>query len=263
MDALTEILQTMPLHSCFLGRAELSAPWGIQVNRQQHAAFHVVTQGNCWLNIDNLQEPIALNAGDLVVLPQGHGHSLRCDLNSPAIALEEVLARRPSNNQNVFYFGGGGKATTIVCGYFYFEDWENNPLISALSALILIKGETGRAVEWLEATLQFLACESNSNRPGSHTVITRLCDILFIQAVRAFITNLSDCDGCWLRALKNPNISKAIAIIHHSPEKSWTVATLAEQVCLSRSAFAEQFKTLVGEPPLQYLTQVLNAASDS
>lgn len=256
MDALTEVLQTMPLHSCFLGRAELSAPWGIQVNRQHHATFHVVTQGDCRLDVDGLQQPIFLNAGDLVVLPQGHGHSLRHDLNSPVVTLEEILAKRPSDSQNVFYFGGGGIATTIVCGHFYFEDWGNNPLITALSPLILIKGEAGRAIEWLDATLQFLTCEATSNRPGSHTVITRLCDVLFIQAVRAFIASLTECDGCWLRALKDPNIGMAIGLIHRFPEQSWTVATLAERVCMSRSAFAEQFKNLVGEPPLHYLTQV-------
>lgn len=256
MDALTEVLQTMPLHSCFLGRAELSAPWGIRVNSLPHAAFHVVIRGNCWLNVDGLQQPVPLTGGDLVVIPQGHGHSLRHDLNSPVLMLEEVLAMRPSDRQNIIYFGGGGMATTLVCGYFYFEDWGYNPLLAALSPLILIKGEDGRAVEWLDATLQFIACETRSNRPGAETVITRLCDVLFIQSVRAFIANLKDGDRSWLQALKDPNIGLAVGTIHRYPEVSWTVDSLARQVCMSRSAFAASFKSLVGEPPLHYLTRV-------
>lgn len=256
MDALTEVLQTMPLHSCFLGRAELSAPWGIRVDSLPHAAFHVVTRGNCWLDVDNLPQSIPLTSGDLVVIPQGHGHSLRYDLNSPVLMLEEVLAMRPSDSQNVLHFGGGGIATTLVCGYFYFDDWGYNPLLAALSPLILIKGEDGRAVEWLDTTLQFITCETASNRPGAQTVITRLCDVLFIQAVRAFIANLKDCDRSWLRALKDPNIGLAVGLIHRYPETSWTVASLATRVCMSRSAFAANFKNLVGEPPLHYLTRV-------
>lgn len=254
MDALTEVLQTMHLHSHFLGRAELSAPWGIQVSQQKYATFHIVIQGNCWLEVNGLQEPVSIAGGDLVVIPQGHGHSLRSDRHSPAIMLEELLAKRSPNSNNVLSFGGGGIEATLACGDLYFEDWDNNPLLAALSPLILVRGKDGRAVEWLEATLQFMACETASNRPGAQTVITRLCDVMFIQSVRAFIANLPECEGSWLQALKDPSISLAIALIHRYVEKPWTVAKLAEQVCMSRSAFASRFKQLVGDAPLQYLT---------
>lgn len=255
MDALTEILQTMHLHSHFVGRAELSTPWGIQVNQQKHAAFHIVMQGSCWLDVDGLPQ-FLLESGDLVVIPQGHGHSIRSDRHTQAIMLEELLAKRPPDSDNVLYFGGGGSKTILACGYFYFEDWDNNPLLAALSPLILIQGEDGRAVEWLVATLQFIACETASNRPGAQTVITRLCDVIFIQAVRAFIANLPESDRSLLQALKDPSISLTIGLIHRYVEKPWTVARLAEQVCMSRSAFASRFKQLVGDAPLQYLTRV-------
>ena len=83
-----------------------------------------------------------------------------------------------------------------------------------------------------------------------------MCDVLFIQAVRAFIANLKDCDRSWLRALKDPHIGLAIGTIHRYPEVSWTVGSLATHVCMSRSAFAANFKNLVGVPPLHYLTRV-------
>ncbi len=256
MDALTEVLQTTYLQSHFVGRAELSTPWGIEVSQQKHAAFHIVMQGSCWLDVDGLQQSVWLKAGDLVVIPQGHGHSIRSDRHTQAIMLEELLAKRPPDSDNVLSFGGAGSKTILACGYFYFEDWDNNPLLAALSPLIVIQGEDGRAVEWLEATLQFIACETTSNRPGAQTVITRLCDVIFIQAVRAFIANLPEGEGCWLQALKDPSISLAIGLIHRYAEKPWTVAKLAEQVCMSRSAFASRFKHLVGDAPLQYLTRV-------
>lgn len=244
----------MHLHSRFLGRAELSAPWDIQVSQQKYATFHIVIQGNCWLEVDGLQEPVSIAGGDLVVIGQGHGHSLRSDRQTPVIMLEALLAKRSPDSDNVLSFGGGGIKATLACGDLYFEDWDNNPLLAALSPLILVRGKDGRAVEWLEATLQFMACETASNRLGAQTVITRLCDVMFIQAVRAFIANLPECEGSWLQALKDPSISLAIALIHRYVEKPWTVAKLAEQVCMSRSAFASRFKQLVGDAPLQYLT---------
>lgn len=139
MDALTEVLQTTHLHSHFLGRAELSAPWGIQVSQQKHATFHIVIQGSCWLDVDSLHESIPIAAGDLVVIGQGHGHSIRSDRQTSAIMLEELLAKRSPDSDSLLSFGGGGIKTTLACGDLYFEDWDNNPLIAALSPLILVR----------------------------------------------------------------------------------------------------------------------------
>jgi AraC-like DNA-binding protein len=111
-------------------------------------------------------------------------------------------------------------------------------------------------VEWLDSTLQAIACETASNRPGAEMMITYLSNILFIQAIRAHLISLKQReDGGWLRALLDPQLSVTLAAIHRHPEKDWTVDSLAKQVNLSRSTFAARFKGLVGEAPLQYVTR--------
>jgi transcriptional regulator GlxA family with amidase domain len=118
-----------------------------------------------------------------------------------------------------------------------------------------VQADGGPAVRWLEATLQFMATETASTLPGTETVASRLADILFVQAVRTHIAN--DCQDCggWLRALNDPQIGAAIRLMHERSGEAWTVEALAEQVAMSRSAFAARFKALVGDGPLAYLTR--------
>ena len=110
-------------------------------------------------------------------------------------------------------------------------------------------------MQWLEPTLKFIAWEVASGKPGAHTVVSRLADVLFIQIVRGYLANLPEDAIGWLGALKDQQIGSALSLIHQNPERDWTVLALAEQVAMSRSAFAARFARLVGEPPLHYLTR--------
>lgn len=255
MDALTEILKSVKLHSTVHCRSEFSAPWGVQIEAMADASFHVVLRGHCWLEVEGEDEQIPLVGGDLVVLPTGVAHALRDCPNSPVVTLRELLSHRPCQGQLTLSYGGGGTGTTVLCGKASFENRELNPLLSALPPLLLIKGEEGRAVEWLDSTLQFIACETVSNRPGAEMMITYLSNIVFIQAVRAYLSSLKPDDNSWLRGLIDPQLSIALALIHHQPETNWTVENLAKRVNMSRSGFAARFKWLMGEAPLQYVTR--------
>jgi AraC-like DNA-binding protein len=255
MDALTEVLKAIQLYSTVHCRSEFSAPWGLQIDKSENAAFHVILQGKCWLELSNLDTPIPLTSGDLVVFPTTIEHTLRDALDSPVTKLTDLLENCPYVEPLTLSYGGGGTPTVVLCGDAWFEEKETNPLLTALPPIILIKGEQGRAVEWLDATLQFIACESSSNRPGAKMMITHLSSILFIQAVRGYLASLSEGEGGWLGALLDPQISIVLGLIHQHPEKPWTVELLARQVNLSRSAFAAKFKMLVGESPLQYITR--------
>ena len=260
MDALTEVLKSVQLRSIVRCRADLSAPWGVEIDRTNQAAFHIIVQGSCWLEVEGRKEPISLVGGDFAVLSKGTANRLRDALdspvNSPISRLEDLFAVPPCQGQLRVQYGGGGAPTTVLCGNACFEDHEMNPLLPALPSLILIKGKNGKAVEWLDSTLQAIAWETADNHPGAEMMITYLCNILFIQAIRAYLANLQQQDnGGWLRALRDPQLSVVLALIHQSPEKNWTVDSLAKQVNLSRSTFAARFKERVGEAPFQYLTR--------
>jgi len=254
-DVLTDVLETVRVSSVCYGRIELGAPWGLRVGRSDAAAFHVLLRGSAWLEVDGMGEAVQLASGDLFALPHGHAHTLRDSLDTPARPLEELVHRAAACTGAQAKHGGSGAGSTLVCGAFRFEDRRNNPLLSVLPPLVLIKGEDGRAVHWLEPTLQFMACEAASARPGAQTVVSRLADILFIQVVRGFLASTPETQRGWLRALTEPQIGAALALIHHDPRQPWTVATLASKVGMSRSTFAGRFTELVGEPPLHYVTR--------
>jgi AraC-like DNA-binding protein len=121
--------------------------------------------------------------------------------------------------------------------------------------VVHVKGDAGTTVRWLEANPQFVASEMASREPGFETIVSRLADILVVQAVRAHLAQSGGgCKG-WLRALVDPPIGRALSLIHEKPEDDWTVESLASKVGMSRSTFAARFAQLVEEPPLTYPTR--------
>jgi AraC-like DNA-binding protein len=143
----------------------------------------------------------------------------------------------------------------MLCGGFQFPDRQVSPLLLALPPVMHIQGAHGRSVPWLGLTLKYIVSEVSSHHAGSETVITRLSDILFIQAARCYFSGATDGDSGWLRGLRDAQIGRALALIHSRPEEHWTVASLAAQVAMSRSALSAKFAALVGEAPLQYVTR--------
>ncbi|MBW4471102.1 MAG: AraC family transcriptional regulator [Stenomitos rutilans HA7619-LM2] len=256
-DALTDILQSIHLQSTILGTALFTAPWSVRIPDDDHdeATIHVVMQGQCWLFLELRSQLIHLEAGDLVVLLQGQEHILCDDPASPTVNLEAVIARKPDPGYKQLAYGGGGSLSQLVSGTFKFRgDRTHNPLLLALPEFIHVKNETGQLIPWLETTLQFIASEIEINQLGCQCVLSRLADVLFIQAVRAYVAELPVNQANWLRALTDIEIGMALSLIHHYPNRAWTVASLAEQLSMSRSTFAERFNQLVGQPPVQYLT---------
>lgn len=254
MDALTEALNGIRLRSTLHCPSELSGRWGLRVEGKGGAPFAIILHGQCWMEVEGFA-PIRVEAGDFVILPHDTPHTVKDALDSPAQPLYSLLEQYPPGEDGIWRFGGGGKTTIAIGGCFYFEEAQTSPLLRALPPVLHIRGEQAYGVEWLEPTLKFIASEARSGRPGAQTVITRLSDVLFIQAVRAYVCSLPEGAGNWLRAMTDPQVGEALTLIHHKPEQPWKVETLASEVAMSRSAFAARFTQLVGEPTLQYVTR--------
>jgi AraC family transcriptional regulator, alkane utilization regulator len=259
MDLLTDVLKSFHLQSSVLYSGCVSAPWGVSFAPQTEvadASFHVVTEGRCYIEWQHSGEPpLLLEKGDLVLLPYGHWHSLRDAIDTPVHPIESLYSQGKCDATGTVHYGGGGMETHIVCGKFVFRDRETNPLLRSLPPLIVVRGEQGKAVDWLEGTLAAFACELQNNRPGAETVISRLSDILFIHAIRAHMRQMDGDKSGWLRAMTDPEIAPALQALHQSPHENWTVERLARRACVSRSAFAARFTERMGEPPLHYLTR--------
>lgn len=255
MDALKKILQVLRLKPRVFHRVRLAAPWGMRLNTFHGASFHLVEAGEAWLRMDELGQPIRLFPGDLIVASNMRCFEILDQVHSPATPIRDLLKLR--NRQGVISYlpHQAHATTTLICGEFHAEQDIPYPLFSLLPPLIHIPGEQGQAVEWLAASLKFIALEASAARPGSEAVISRLMDILFIMVMRYWIDHHRVEEGGWLSALYHPQIGEALACLHRDPQQDWTLASLAYSVHMSRSALAGQFTALVGEPPMKYLTR--------
>jgi AraC-like DNA-binding protein len=170
----------------------------------------------------------------------------------PKWSFSEVGAKA---NGNVAHHGGGGAPTTIVCGSLSFDRASVKPITQLLPSFILIKADQPHTFA-LHNTMQALASEMAEQAPGSDAVATRLAEVLFIQALRAHIASgVGWRNKGWLRAIFDPQMGTALSAIHDRVNTPWTVESLAEAAGMSRTAFAVRFKELLGQPPLEYVTE--------
>jgi AraC-like DNA-binding protein len=251
VDPLTEVFMSMRVESVVYGRLELSAPWGFSHPETGLAKFAMVLRGSCWLNVEGADTAIPLTGGDCFLLPRGNAYTLRDHPHSHVRDFAEILALRRGDG---IQYGGGGAPTTLIGGKFIFDLPCSKPLMDLLPPVIHIRGDETRTLA-LQTTLQLLAAEIASPGPGSQVIVSRFADTLFVQAIRAHMTSPCCSKTGWLRALADPAMGVAIQAMHENLREPWTVATLASEAGMSRSAFALRFKELVGEAPLEYLTR--------
>ena len=233
----------------------LNEPWGVAFPPCPGAAkFHYVEQGEAVVMVPG-QDPIHVEQGDFMLVRGDAGHAVSDVRGTTPTDLFELLRRADILCESglTLRFGGDGPESSVVSGSFLCEEAATHPLWRALPPLILIRGEAGRAVDWLDTTLAFLSCEATSVRPGASAVLDRLCDVLFIQALRGWVGQ-EETDG-WPAAVRDPAVGEALDLIHRLPAEPWTVAGLADRVAMSRSAFAERFRRLAGEAPMEYLAR--------
>jgi AraC-like DNA-binding protein len=272
LDPISDIFRTMHVTAFGQHRLEATAPWGVKQEKQAKetvtpsgkemaptdlAHFAMLSRGNCWLSVEGIPEPIPLTGGDCFLLARGTSIVLRDSPRTrPKWSFREIGARA---NGNVAYCGDGGAPTTIVCGSLSFDRASLKPITQLLPSFILIKAEQARTLA-LHDTMRALASEMAEQAPGSEVVANRLAEVLFIQILRAHIAsgterNRPEHNKGWLRAVFDPQIGTALSAIHNSVNTPWTVESLAEAAGMSRSAFAARFKELLGQTPLEYVTE--------
>jgi len=252
-DLVSRVLRTVRVRSTVYCRSSMGAPWGFGVRAHGNPAFHVVTEGTCWLAVDGEAGQIALAAGDLVVLPAGSRHWMRDAPGTAAVALEDILAGRPKEDGHRLRHGGPGPRTGLLCGGFAL-DGGTHPILRTLPPVIVVRGTGGRPVPWLGALLALLNAETAAAAPGTEEIVTRLADAMLTQVLRDALTGLRSPVGDGLLAMRDPQIAAAIELIHRRPQHAWTVAELASRVALSRSAFSARFTGVIGESPKRYVT---------
>ncbi|HEY6770962.1 MAG TPA: AraC family transcriptional regulator [Solirubrobacterales bacterium] len=253
-DPLGDALHFLRMSGAFYCRSELTDPWGLTLPAlPDYLWFHVVTTGSMWLELPD-GEPERLERGDMALVTHGTGHSLRGEPGAPAPGILELEREEVSDRYEILRHGGEGPLTRLVCGAVRFDHPAARNLIAALPDVIRIEADGGEG-DWMQGTLGLMAAETRDLRPGGEAVITRLSDVLVIQAIRSWIERDPTAQTGWLGALRDPQIGRALALIHGEPAREWTVASLADELAMSRSSFSARFSELVGEPVIQYVTR--------
>jgi AraC-like DNA-binding protein len=230
----------------------------------------VLTSGECWVGL--VGEPaIKMKRGDVVLLAQGDSHVLS---SAPGMRADPDVdgyfqmerAQRPFR---IHYDARGPQAiadldgtapaasatpgtASFVCGFIGCDLKPFNPLIATLPRMLHLPAEGGSALSEQFAT--FAAAESAARRPGSEALLERLSEMMFVDAVRRHVEHLPPETTGWLAGLRDRYVGRALALLHERPAAPWTIEDLSSQVGLSRSALHERFVSLIGQPPVQYLT---------
>jgi AraC-like DNA-binding protein len=265
MDALSDLLRVVRLLGGVFLDAEFSAPWSItaQVGPEdcrlvlaepaRLVAFHYVISGNLLLQI-NRDPPVNVRGGTIVLLPRNDGHTLASQSGLKAISAEKLIQMDPAGGLARIRHGGGGEVTRIVCG-FVGTEVDCHPLIDALPSTLVLDLNGKAAGEWILSSFRFAAQELAAARAGSATVLAKLSELMFVEAVRCYLEGLPAGERGWLAGLRDPAVGRALALLHTELARPWTAEELAREVYLSRSAFADRFTALIGSPPITYLTR--------
>ena len=251
---MTEVLQSIRLRSALYCRARMTSRWGFKVDQRDHARFHYITGGQCWLEVEGIPDPVHLSEGDLVILTRGQEHSLRDQPDSRVERLAELLVRFPLDAKKNFVWENGGAGTTMLCGGFRLEEGKANPLLASLPPVLVARDGIAAGVS-LRSIFQLVDAEMAAAAAGSEALVSRMSDVIFLQAVRSSFA--ADCEQSpgLVRGLRDPAIGKSLVAMHSRPDYAWTVEVMAEEVAMSRSAFASRFVELVGETPMGYLSR--------
>lgn len=265
MDALSDVLRVVGLTGGVFMEAELTAPWRIAGRMSPEycspfmtppplvIAFHYVTEGRFSIEFEDGTAG-EVRAGEVILLPRNDLHFFGSGGTAPTIEAGTLI--QPPQEFGVakmLYLGGGGERTRMVCG-FLGGSMQLHPLLANLPPIIVLPLAELPSGEWMARTFSYAAQTLADGDPGAGAVMARMSELLFVEAVRRHLATLPPERTGWLAGLKDPAIGRALSLMHARLNEDWTADALAHEVNMSRSAFAERFTTLIGVPPMRYLT---------
>lgn len=264
--ALDELLRSLRLRGGVFVEAEFGEPWCVvsQVGPQDCSefsplpreviAYHYVCEGRLRLRVEEQSPAIELRAGDLVILPRNHRHRLGSDLDATPLPVEQLEHHAGGHGVLHLVHPGQRLGARFFCGYLGHDNVQH-PLLQSLPELLHLRLGDPASAQWVESSLRFAAQPNGLTHGLTPSVLSRLAELLFAQAVRQYLEGQPEAQAGWLAALKDAKVGRALALLHGDRQHAWTTEELALSVGASRSAFAERFTALVGQPPMRYLAQ--------
>jgi AraC-like DNA-binding protein len=266
VDTLSDVLRAVRLKGAVFFAVDAASPWVAEAPAACEVAphvlpgvehvieYHIVTRGSCWGGL--VDEPaVRLEAGDVIVFPQGDPHVLS---SAPGMrgAPDLEAHRYPPAGQlpiAISIDGGGKDRVEVICGFLGCDARPFNPLLSTLPRTLHVRGGPSNGV--IEQLVKLALAESGSRTSGGECVLARLSELLFVEVIRRYLAALPPENTGWLAGLRDACVGRALGKIHHRPAHPWTLDELAREVGASRSVLAERFAHFVGVPVMQYLAQ--------
>jgi AraC-like DNA-binding protein len=267
MDAFSDILSGVKLNGALFFSAEFSAPWCFASPASHTLApllapgaphlviYHFVIDGEAFVHLPSGQL-IELGPGDIVVLPHGDPHVMTSAPGVSAGSLDAaILSKIKARDLRPMQGGGGGDSARYVCGYMACDPFLSRPILGGLPAVFKVNIRTDRSGQWLENSILHLVEEAASGRVGSDAMLAKLSEALFVDTLRRFVAGMPEHQAGWLAGARDPIVGKSLGLLHSRVAHPWTIADLAEEVGVSRTALVERFTQYLSEPPMTYLTR--------
>jgi AraC-like DNA-binding protein len=262
MDPLSDLLRVVRLDGAYFFAVEAAEPWSVETVAARELSprimpaaehlisYHVLTEGRAYGGPIG-EEQVELAPGDVIVFPHGDAHVMS---SAPGLRLGPgVHTSTPAPyGQTVLLGDQGPRLTSFVCGFLGCDRRPFNPLLAALPRRIHVRGVSN---VWLGGFSRQLTEDSRLGRAGANGVLTRLAELMFIEVLRRYLDGLPPGQTGWLAGVRDEVVGRALSLLHGRPGHPWTLADLAREAASSRSSLARRFAMLVGQPPMQYLTQ--------
>lgn len=262
MDPLSDLLRVVRLDGAFFYAVEAAEPWSaetvaarelsprIMPGAEHLISYHILTEGRCYGGLIG-EEPVELAPGDVIVFPHGDPHLMSSGRGvrvTPGVA-----SSAPTPYPFTLQYGGPGPpGASFVCGFLGCDRGPFNPLLASLPRRMHMRGMSSA---WLGGFTRQVTEESRLGRAGADTVLTRLAEVMFIEVLRRYLDELPPGQTGWLAGLRDEVVGRVLTLLHSRPGHPWALADLARESASSRSNLAKRFTEMVGQPPMQYLTQ--------
>jgi AraC-like DNA-binding protein len=267
MDAFSQILSGVQLKGAVFFRAEFSAPWGLSTPPAQAMAatvgvgvehlivlYHLVIDGGAVIELLDGQRT-ELNPGDIVIFPHGDPHHMSSRAGVRRFPNYGISDKIRARDLSPLRAGGGGDVSRFVCGYMSCDPHLSRPILTGLPPVFKVNIRTDASGLWLENSILHLVEESASGRIGSEAMLAKLSEALFVDTLRRYVASLPEQQTGWLTGVRDPIVGKSLGLLHGRIAHQWTIAELADEVGISRSALVQRFTRYLSEPPMTYLTR--------
>ncbi len=248
-NVLGDIFDTLRFRGSIFFRSKLAAPWGMSLEKEDNPRFHIALDGDFFIGASNTNEEVThVNKMGIIMLPQGDKHWVSDQLNRQLIPSEQAGKACELNNP---LFQKGKITNNLMCGQVYYDKEILHPILDSLPSVLHFPSLERSDPIWM--TVILINAEMDRVKANKTSIIDRLTEVLFLQLLNKYMSENEEVSG-FFAALRNHRVHLVLGLIHQDPQNQWSLKSLGDKAGMSRATLARQFKSVVGIPPMVYLS---------